>query len=77
LIARQDVWLIFVGEVVGIGIAMGLNRAMRTLVFGVTTTDTMTYATMAGLFAAVALLACYVPGRRATRIDPMTALRCE
>jgi putative ABC transport system permease protein len=77
LVARQSLSLILLGEVMGLTTALGVNRLMKMMVFGVTTTDASTYATTACVFAAIALLASYVPARRATRIDPMTALRCE
>ncbi len=75
LVARQNGWLIATGELAGLAIALALNHAMTTLVFGVTTTDAPTYVITSAVFAAVALVACYVPGRRATRIDPLRALR--
>lgn len=55
----------------------GLTRTLKTMLFEVTTTDLSTYALVSVLLAGAALLATYVPVRRAARIDPLTALRCE
>jgi putative ABC transport system permease protein len=75
LITRQNAVLILAGEAIGIAMALGVNRAMTTMVFGVTTTDTATYASIAVVWAGVALAACLVPASLAMRIDPMAALR--
>jgi putative ABC transport system permease protein len=70
-------------RVVGVGVAIGLvaalvaSRLMTQLVYGVRVTDPMTYAGVAAVLAAVALVASYIPARRATRIDPLAALRTE
>jgi predicted permease len=66
-----------IGVVIGIAGSLMLTRTMRSLLFGVTATDPLTFAAVALTLAAVALLACYLPARRATRVDPMVALRHE
>jgi putative ABC transport system permease protein len=77
LVVRDGLRLVLIGVVVGMGGALMLTRLMTTLLFGVTPTDLFTYATVALVLFGVALLACYIPARRATKVDPLVALRYE
>ena len=69
--------LVLIGVAAGIAAAMALTSLMRSFLFGVSATDPMTYAGVALLLSAVAMTACYIPANRATKVDPMSALRNE
>jgi putative ABC transport system permease protein len=69
--------LALLGVVLGIAGAFALTRLMTTLLFGVSPTDAVTFGVVSLLLLLVALLACYIPARRATRVDPLVALRYE
>jgi putative ABC transport system permease protein len=83
---RSDVMMMVIGQgmklagagiLIGLGGALALTRYMETLVFGVSATDPLTYVTIASLLIFVSFIACYLPARRATKVDPMIALRSE
>jgi putative ABC transport system permease protein len=77
LVVRQGMLLTIVGVVVGLLGAFALTRVMSSLMFGVTTRDPVTFVAVSLLLVAVAFIACFVPARRATKVDPLTALRYE
>jgi putative ABC transport system permease protein len=77
LVLRQGLTLVFVGLALGVAGAFALTRMMSTLLFAVEPTDPLTWLAVALALAAVAALACFAPARRATLIDPLTALRSE
>jgi ABC-type antimicrobial peptide transport system permease subunit len=77
LVIGQAVGMIGLGIVAGLGMSLAAARLLRAFLFGVGPSDPATLLTVAGVLAGVASLACYVPARRATRIDPLVALRSD
>lgn len=77
LVLRQSLFMLVTGTVIGLAGAFAVTRLMRTLLFEVTATDPVTYISVIGLLAVVALLASYIPARRAAKVDPLVALRYE
>jgi ABC-type antimicrobial peptide transport system permease subunit len=77
MVLKQGLVLSGVGVVIGLGSAIGLTRLMGALLYGVDPVDPVTFATVAVSLAAVALLASYIPARRASKVDPVVAIRFE
>ncbi len=77
LIVRQGLVLVLLGVAIGIPAAVGLTRVIASQLFGVTPTDPATFAAASVVFVGIALLACTIPARRATKVDPLVALRAE
>ena len=77
LVLGQGTRLTLLGLALGIAAALGITRLLASLLFGISATDPLTFAGVAALLAFVALLACFIPARRATRVDPIVALRYE
>jgi putative ABC transport system permease protein len=77
LVVADGAKLAFLGIAIGIAAALGLTRLMASLLFDVTPKDPATFAAVALLLAFVGLVACYIPARRATRVDPMVTLRYD
>lgn len=77
LILKQGMFLAGTGSLCGLLLALGGTRMMKSLLYGVSTSDPVTFSSVAFLLAGIAFLACWIPARRASRVEPMTALRAE
>ena len=77
LVFKQAIVMVLIGEAIGLAGAFALTRVISSLLFGVTPTDLTTYVAVALILGAVALLATLLPARRATKVDPLVALRYE
>ncbi|HKQ75659.1 MAG TPA: FtsX-like permease family protein, partial [Blastocatellia bacterium] len=77
LVVRQGMVLTLIGASTGLLLALTVTRLLRSALFGLSATDPITFTVVSLMLIVVALLACYLPARRATKVDPMIALRCE
>ncbi len=77
MVVRQGMHAVIVGIAIGLAGALAISRLLRDLVFGISATDPLTYLVVTLLLGLVALVACYLPARRVTKVDPLTALRYE
>jgi predicted permease len=77
LVVGEGMKLTLIGALLGLGGALALTRLVKTLLFGVSATDPLTFLAVAAVLMMVALLACWLPARRATKVDPITALRYD
>jgi len=77
MILGQGLRTILIGIAIGFAGSLAITRTLQSLLFGVTATDPVTFVAVILLLVTTALLACYIPARRAAKVDPMVALRCE
>ena len=77
LVVRQGLVTTLAGTAIGLAGALALSRSIQGLLFGVTATDPLTFAAVAAMLLGVTIVACYLPARRAARVDPTEALRSE
>jgi ABC-type antimicrobial peptide transport system permease subunit len=76
-VIREGLTLTLIGLLIGVAVSLALTRLMESLLYGVSATDPLTFVFISLLLALVAVFATYLPARRATRVDPMIALRYE
>ena len=77
LVLKQGMKLVLIGAVIGIPASLAVVQLLSSVLIGVTTTDGLTIGVVTALLVGVTLLACYLPARRATRVDPLVTLRYE
>jgi predicted permease len=77
MVVRQGMWLALIGLLIGLAGALVLTRLMSSVLYGVSATDVVTFAGVTLLLGSVVLIACYLPARRAAKVDPIIAIRCE
>ena len=77
LVVGQGMWMTAIGIIIGLAGAIGLTQVLKGMLFGVNAIELTTFAGVTLLLAVVSLLACYIPARRAAKVDPMVALRYE
>jgi putative ABC transport system permease protein len=77
LVIFQGMWLAIIGVVIGAGLALVSTRIVKSYLYDLSATDPLTFSGIAFLLVGVALVACYIPARRATKVDPLVALRYE
>lgn len=77
MVVRQGMRLALIGLLIGLAGALALTRLMTSALYGVSATDVVTFAGVRLLLGSVVFTACYLPARRAAKVDPITALRCE
>src|SRR5262249_20804786 len=77
LVIGEGMLLTLIGMAIGLTAAVGLTRFLSDLLYGVSAIDPLTFVVIALLLVGVALLACWLPARRATKVDPLVALKCE
>jgi len=77
LVLKQGMKLVLIGAVIGIPAALAVVQLLSSMLIGLTTSDALTIGVVTALLMGVALLACYLPARRATRVDPLKTLRYE
>ena len=77
VVMREGLTLAALGVVLGLFLAYGMTRLLASLLFGVKASDPFAFAAVAGILTMVAVVAAYIPARRATTVDPAIALRCE